>query len=89
MITISYGSSFERAFKKRLGPDKNLKMKFLEKIEIFRRDPFDTQLRTHKLGGRLKELCSFRIEYDVRVIFYFSSDDHVVLVDVGTHDEVY
>lgn len=53
MITVSYGSSFDRAFRRRMSADESLKMKFLEKVEIFRRDPFDPQLRTHKLGGHL------------------------------------
>lgn len=89
MTTVLYGSSFERVFRKKVGSDENLKKKFLEKIEIFKKDPFDPQLRTHKLGGQLKDLWSFRIDYDVRVLFYFSSKDHVVFVDIGTHDEVY
>lgn len=35
MITVSYGSSFDRAFRRRIGSDENHKKKFLEKVEIF------------------------------------------------------
>jgi len=37
----------------------------------------------------MKNLWSFRVEYDMRIIFYFAGDNHAVLVDIGTHDEVY
>ena len=63
--------------------------KFWQRVEIFLENPFDSRLRTHKLTGSLKELWSFSIEYDIRVVFYFVADDKVVFVDIGTHDEVY
>lgn len=52
-------------------------------------DPFDPRLRTHKLSGKLEGLWSFSVEFDVRVIFYFTEKDEAVFVDVGSHDEVY
>ena len=88
MITISFGTSFKHAYQKRILSNEKLK-KIVETLEIFRNDPFDTRLRTHKLRGKLAGMQSFRVEYDVRVVFYFSEPQHAVLVDVGTHDEVY
>jgi hypothetical protein len=54
-------------------------------------DPFDLKLRTHKLSGKLKGLWSFSLDYNLRVVFYFTIDNpkKAVLVDVGTHNEVY
>jgi mRNA-degrading endonuclease YafQ of YafQ-DinJ toxin-antitoxin module len=46
-------------------------------------------LKTHKLSGRLKDLWSFKISYDMRVVFYFAEKDNVVFVDMGKHEEVY
>ncbi|MBD1846833.1 hypothetical protein H6F89_26185 [Cyanobacteria bacterium FACHB-63] len=46
-------------------------------------------MRTHKLSGKLKDYWSFSLEYDERVVFYFTEDGNAVFVDVGTHDEVY
>ncbi len=89
MITFSYGSSFDKAFKKRISSDENHERKFYEKLELFLNNPFDPQLRTHKLSGRLAGLYSFRVDYDIRVVFYFAEKNHAVFVDVGTHDEVY
>lgn len=89
MITISFGSSFKRAYKKRVAPDESLKNKFQERTIIFQNNPFDPSLHTHKLSGSLDELWSYRVDYEIRIVFYFTSPDHTVLVDIGTHDEVY
>jgi hypothetical protein len=41
------------------------------------------------LISRSKELWSFSVEYDLRVVFYFVNDSEVILEDIGSHDEVY
>jgi addiction module RelE/StbE family toxin len=66
-----------------------LQAKFWHKVEIFKKNPFDERLRTHKLSGKLKELWSLNIEYDVRVIFYFVEQDKAIFIDIGNHDDVY
>jgi len=50
---------------------------------------FEPQLKTHKLTGKLQDLWSFSIDYDLRVIFYFVNETNAVFVDIGSHDEVY
>jgi hypothetical protein len=50
---------------------------------------FDQRLRTHKLSGRLKDLWSFSVEYDLRIVFAFLEGDQALFVDIGTHEEVY
>lgn len=57
-------------------------------------DPFHPTLKTHKLSGQLKGLWACSVEYDARVVFAFEPDpdtgnDLIVLIDLGTHDEVY
>ena len=89
MIEVSFSSSFKKAFKKRIGRQSDLKQKFWQKVEKFVLDPFDRSLKTHKLSGRLQELWSFTIDYDVRVLFYFTDEGNAVFVDIGSHDEVY
>jgi mRNA-degrading endonuclease YafQ of YafQ-DinJ toxin-antitoxin module len=60
-------------------------------LELFIYDPFDSKLKTHKLSGKLKRLWSFSIEYDLRVVFFFTDEKprKAIFVDLGTHDEVY
>ena len=89
MIKVSFSSSFQRAFKKRIKSNTKLESRFWAKLEVFTNNPFDPSLRTHKLSGKLKDLWSFSVEYDQRVIFYFTDEGNVVFVDLGNHDEVY
>ena len=87
-MEVSFSSSFKRAFKKRIKNSPALEEKFWQKLEQFTIEPFDPSLKTHKLSGKLKELWSFTIDYDVRVVFYFS-EEKAVFIDIGSHDEVY
>jgi mRNA-degrading endonuclease YafQ of YafQ-DinJ toxin-antitoxin module len=89
MVEVSFSSSFRRAFKKRIKGNLDLEARFWQKVEQFTIDPFDQSLKTHKLSGKLKELWSFSVEYDERVLFYFTEDGNAVFVDIGSHDEVY
>lgn len=88
MIEVAFSSSFKKAFK-RISRNKALEKRFWSRLEVFMEDPSDVRLKTHKLSGKLKDLWSFSIEYDVRVIFYFSDKTHAVFIDIGTHNEVY
>ena len=89
MIEITFSSSFQRAFKRKVAGNTGREERFWEKLEWFKDDPFDPRLKTHKLSGKLKELWSYSLEYDLRVLFYFVDDQRAVFVDVGTHKEVY
>jgi len=89
-IKVTFSSSFKKAFKKKIKNNKRLEQKFLKALKKFIDNPFSPQLRTHKLTGILKELWSFRIDYEIRVIFYFVENGKgAVFIDIGRHDEVY
>jgi addiction module RelE/StbE family toxin len=81
--------SFRRAFKKRISVDEKLEKLFCRKMEVFSNDPYEPSLRTHKLSGELEGLWSFSITYDIRVIFAFLDKNKVLLIDIGSHEEVY
>jgi addiction module RelE/StbE family toxin len=89
MIEVTFSPTFQRAFRKRIKGNTDLQARFWQKIEQFQQDPFQPTLRTHKLSGKMKNTWSFSIEYDARVIFYFTDDGKAVFIDIGTHDEVY
>lgn len=88
MSKIAFSSSFKKAFKKKLKSNPLVEEVFWEKVDIFLSDPFDQRLRTHKLSGKLKNLWSFSLGYDYRVIFYFEGEQ-AIFIDIGSHDEVY
>ncbi len=78
-----------RSYKKQIKNQLAVQQLFTEKVALFLQDPYHPQLRTHKLRGVLKDFYSFSIDYDLRVIFYFASDNEVIFENIGTHDEVY
>jgi mRNA-degrading endonuclease YafQ of YafQ-DinJ toxin-antitoxin module len=88
-MEVSFSSSFKRAFKKQIKGNTDLEVRFWQKLEQFTLEPFDSSLKTHKLSGKLKNCWSFSVDYDARVLFYFTEDDKAVFVDFGSHDEVY
>jgi Txe/YoeB family toxin of Txe-Axe toxin-antitoxin module len=59
-----------------------------EKWEIFKVDPFDPRLGTHKinsLSARMKKtVWSVVIDYDIRAVFVID-DDVVTTIDLGSH----
>ncbi len=89
-MEVSFSNSFKREFKKRI-KSKSAEKEFWTKLELFIANPFHHKLKTHKLSGKLKGLWSFSVEYNIRVIFYFTKDKpkKAVFIDIGTHREVY
>ena len=51
-------------------------------------EPLDPVLRTHKLKGDLAEYWAFSVDDDLRVLFRWV-DDEALLVNLGSHDQVY
>jgi len=89
-MEVSFSDSFKKVFQKRI-KSTEIEEEFWIRLELFINDPFDAKLKTHKLSGKLKDLWSFSIEYDLRIVFFFTKDKpkKAVFVDIGTHDEVY
>jgi len=82
-MKIFYSRKFSNEYKRL-----PFKVKLLaeKKEEIFRRNPFEPQLKTHKLSGRLKDYYSFSIDYQYRIVFEFENNDTVWFHSVGTHE---
>ena len=89
MIEVAFSTSFLKAYKKRISKNSDLVALFKSKLEIFIQNPYSTELRTHKLSGKMELLMSFSIKYDLRILFYFAEPRKAVFIDIGTHDEVY
>ena len=88
-MEIAFSAPFKRAFKRRVEGRSELETKFWQRVEFFLSNPRDPRLRTHKLSGTLREMWSFTVEHDCRVVFFFAEADRAVFVDIGNHDEVY
>lgn len=75
--------NFERHYR---GVPQKVKEKAKEKEKIFRINPFDHRLRTHKLHGKEKNSWAFSIDYAYRIKFIFLNEEEVLFLDIGTHD---
>lgn len=77
--------SFKKALAK-LTPSQKISAK--EAFVIFKMDPFDSRLRTHKIHGlsaRLgRTIYSVWVEKDLRALFYLDKD-LAVSIDIGRH----
>ena len=82
-MDIFYTTKFSREYKKLPEQIKNIAEK---QEQIFRQNPFSPVLKTHKLGGKLKEFWSFSIGYKYRIIFEFGKNETVNFLLIGTHE---
>lgn len=79
---ITYSSHFAKAFK---ALPKKIKGQAIQREKIFRKDCFDTRLKSHKLKGKLIKYWSFSINYSYRILFEFQDNGEVSFIDIGTH----
>ncbi len=90
MIELIWDTGFKRAYKRRIAPDPALKDLFWDAMELFVSEPFAPGLRTHKLTGKLSGCWAFSVAHDCRVVFQFVNGQRkALIIDVGTHEEVY
>jgi addiction module RelE/StbE family toxin len=92
--TLIFASSFKRAFKRLIKRQPELKEQIEERLALLANDPFEPLLQTHKLKGKLSGAWACSIDYDCRIVFNFvrngdSEEEEILLIDIGTHDEVY
>ncbi|MBU4076462.1 MAG: type II toxin-antitoxin system mRNA interferase toxin, RelE/StbE family [Euryarchaeota archaeon] len=91
MIELVWDEKFKRIYKKWRQKHADLAEQFRIKMELFVTDPFHPSLKTHSLSGVLKGSWSLRINYEQRLNFKFLDKEKkkVLLIDIGTHKEVY
>jgi len=83
-MVIIYSSKFAREYRKLSTIVKDMAE---EQESIFRKNPFDSRLKTHKLKGKLIGFLSFSIGFKHRIIFEFSMDKKTAYFhSVGDHD---
>ncbi|MBN1101987.1 MAG: type II toxin-antitoxin system mRNA interferase toxin, RelE/StbE family [Deltaproteobacteria bacterium] len=88
--TGAFTRDAKRLLKKRSVTDQELE-EILRQMED---DPFDPLLETHKLKGKLSGSWACSLGYDYRIVFDFvtqpgSKTKDLLLLAIGTHDEVY
>jgi len=90
MNSVRIYIEFSLPFKKQL---KKLNPKIIKKLnnllKILAENPYNPKLKTHKLRGKLKNKYAFYVSPNIRVIFTYINKTTVLLIGIGSHDDLY
>ena len=81
-------SHFERKYKKLVRKDPRLWQLIDRKLALFCQEPNHNSLRLHKLSGKKIQVWSISVGKKLRLIFR-PVKKGILVIDIGTHDEVY
>ncbi len=87
---ILYPDSYLKRASKFLKKHPELRNQYQKTLELLEVNPYHPSLRLHGLQGRLTGLSSVSINLSYRLVLEFViQDSDIILVDVGSHDQVY
>ena len=90
MYTLVWTTGFIRAAKKFTEQHRNLNAKFAAILHDLEVDPFQPHLKCHHLTGKLKCIQAVSITHSYRItLTVMVTDKEIILLDIGSHDEVY
>ncbi|ABQ27426.1 type II toxin-antitoxin system RelE/ParE family toxin [Geotalea uraniireducens] len=90
MYTLVWSAGFTRSAEKFIKRHPELREKLATILRELENDPFQPHLKYHQLGGNLKGVQAVSITYSYRItLTIVVFDREIILLDVGSHDEVY
>lgn len=66
-----------------------VKLKMVERITLFSKDPLNSVLRNHALNTPYKGSYSINITGDYRAIYHLINDETAIFTHIGTHSQLY
>lgn len=89
-FTLIWTETFLRTARKFLRRHRNLNGLFEDVLRQLETDPASPRLRLHPLKGRRHGKHAARLTYEYRIVLILRmTANEIVLLDVGSHDEVY
>lgn len=82
-MNIRISTKFKKSYRKL---PESVKGKAKEKEKIFKINPFEARLETHKLHGKYQEYWAFTVVGQYRIMFAFVGSDKVDFINIGTHE---
>jgi addiction module RelE/StbE family toxin len=90
MFVITTPQQFLRQARKFFKQHPDLKPRFAKVLTDLQRDPFHPHLELHPLTGKLSGCHAVSLTYSYRItLTLFIAEQEIVLLDIGSHDEVY
>ncbi len=93
-MKIAWTPQSLRAFKRIIRKRPDFRPLIEKTVRKLAEDPFHPSLHTHKLKGDLSNIWSCSIDYSYRILFEFienpeDQEEAILLLNLGSHDEVY
>ena len=91
-MKLLFSPNFTRATKRLLKKNSKLNRSLKETLKTLEADMFHPILKTHMLKGKFKGRWACSAGYDLRIIFKIvplDDTETILLLTIGTHDEVY
>jgi addiction module RelE/StbE family toxin len=94
MRELVWTKAFSRSLKRVIKRDPAVRQDIQIVLKLLQQDPFLPQLASHKLKGKLSGSWACTVAYDLRILFDFvqseaNAEDDILLLAMGSHDEVY
>lgn len=94
MRTLVWSAAFVRVFKRAVRRQPELRIRIERTLQQLAKNPFHPTLHSHKLKGGLAGTWACTVDYDNRILFELvrnpeSGEEEILLLTMGTHDEVY
>lgn len=88
-MKIKLHPHFKKSYRNRIAPNRKLTWQTQERITLFGNDPMHPLLKNHTLTGSKRELRSFSVTGDVRIVYQPLGNSEVIFLDIGSHNQVY
>jgi addiction module RelE/StbE family toxin len=88
-MIIEYHPSFKKSYRKRIAKNKRLVVKIEERLDLFIRNPYHPILKNYVLHGKKTDFRAFWVTGDIRIVYLSITPDRVLLLDIGSHTQVY
>lgn len=87
---LVWTETFARTARRFLRKHRDLAGLFEDVLKQLEDDPNQPRLRLHRLKGKHKDKHAVSLTYSYRIVLILRiEDDEIVLLDVGSHDDVY
>ncbi len=94
MKTLVWSAAFVRAYKRMTSRQPMLRARVERTLQQLAEDPLQPVLHSHKLKGELAGTWACTVDFSARILFELvqnpdSGEEEILLLTMGTHDEVY
>jgi addiction module RelE/StbE family toxin len=85
-VEVKYSKRFYKQYHKL---DTKIKTKLLERVRLLSHDEFNPILNNHKLNGEFDGCRSINVSGDIRIIYIKEGLQIILLLQIGTHSQLY